>query len=66
MNTRGDWKSLKLAVLEMEYGKQAEVWNEFVSSGKRRQEGIHNYLSSAHRCGEKPYGQSEQHSLRSR
>ena len=28
MYTRDDWKSLKLAVLEMEYGKQAEVWND--------------------------------------
>lgn len=25
---RNDWKSLKLAVLEMEYGKQAKVWND--------------------------------------
>ena len=31
MNTRGDWKSLKLAVLEMEYGKQAEAWNNLYS-----------------------------------
>ena len=24
---RNDWKSLKIAVLEMEYGKKAEEWN---------------------------------------
>ena len=27
MTMRDDWKSLKLAVLNMEYGKQADEWN---------------------------------------
>lgn len=29
---RDDWKSLKIAVLEMEYGKKAEEWNNIYPS----------------------------------
>lgn len=28
---RDDWKSLKIAVLEMEYGKKADEWNNLYS-----------------------------------
>nr|DAW39316.1 MAG TPA: hypothetical protein [Caudoviricetes sp.] len=50
MNTRDDWKSLKLAVLEMEYGKQAEVWNDLyppVSDDRRVYINIYHQLIDA-------------------
>lgn len=48
--TRDDWKSLKLAVLEIEYGKQAKVWNDLyppVSDDRRVYISIYNQLIEA-------------------
>ena len=50
MNTKDDWKSLKLAVLEMEYGKQAKVWNDLyppVSDDRRVYINIYHQLIDA-------------------
>ena len=47
---RDDWKSLKLAVLEMEYGKKAEEWNNLyppVSDDRRVYINIYHQLIEA-------------------
>ena len=47
---RDDWKYLKLAVLEMEYGKKAEEWNNLyppVSDDRRVYINIYHQLIEA-------------------
>ena len=47
---RDDWKSLKIAGLEMEYGKKAEEWNNFyppVSDDRRVYINIYHQLIEA-------------------
>lgn len=47
---RNDWKSLKIAVLEMEYGKKAEEWNNIyppVSDDRRVYINIYHQLIEA-------------------
>lgn len=47
---RDDWKSLKIAVLEMEYGKKADEWNNLyppVSDDRRVYINIYHQLIDA-------------------
>lgn len=47
---RDDWKSLKIAVLEMEYGKKADEWNNLyppVSDDRRVYINIYHQLIEA-------------------
>nr|DAK63813.1 MAG TPA: hypothetical protein [Bacteriophage sp.] len=47
---RDDWKSLKIAVLEMEYGKKADEWNNLyppVSDDRRVYINIYHQLCDA-------------------
>lgn len=47
---REDWRSLKIAVLEMEYGKKAEEWNNLyppVSDDRRVYINIYHQLIEA-------------------
>ena len=47
---RDDWKSLKIAVLEMEYGKKADEWNNIyppVSDDRRVYINIYHQLIEA-------------------
>ena len=50
MKMRDDWKYLKLAVLEMEYGKKADEWNNLyppVSDDRRVYINIYHQLVEA-------------------